>query len=109
MQREQYLENKDSKKLLKTKMIKNNLFKEYFEYSSPSNMYKNLNTTTDIEENKTKVNKIKDYLSDWMMKFKQNPTNNAKKKNRNRNNVVEIVELILKFNQLEQERSGLKI
>ena len=32
-----------------------------------------------------------------------------KKKNRNRNNVVEIVELILKFNQLEQERSGLKI
>ena len=61
-------------------MIKNNLFKEYFEYSSPSNMYKNLNTTTDIEENKTKVNKIKDYLSDWMMKFKQNPTNNAKKK-----------------------------
>ena len=110
MQREQYLENKDSKKLLKTKMIKNNLFKEYFEYSSPSNMYKNLNTTTDIEENKTKVNKIKDYLSDWMMKFKHNPTNNAKKKkNRNRNNVVEIVELILKFNQLEQERSGLKI
>ena len=109
MQREQYLENKDSKKLLKTKMIKNNLFKEYFEYSSPSNMYKNLNTTTDIEENKTKVNKIKDYLSDWMMKFKQNPTNNAKKKNRNRNNVVEIVELILKFNQLEQERSGLEI
>ena len=61
-------------------MIKNNLFKEYFEYSSPSNMYKNLNTTTDIEENKTKVNKIKDYLSDWMMKFKHNPTNNAKKK-----------------------------
>ena len=61
-------------------MIKNNLFKEYFEYSSPSNMYKNLNTTTDIEENKTKANKIKDYLSDWMMKFKQNPTNNAKKK-----------------------------
>ena len=32
-----------------------------------------------------------------------------KKKNRNRNNVVEIVELILKFNQLEQERSGLEI
>ena len=80
MQREQYLENKDSKKLLKTKMIKNNLFKEYFEYSSPSNMYKNLNTTTDIEEKKTIVNKIKNYLPDWMMKFKHNPTNNAKKK-----------------------------
>ena len=27
---------------------------------------------------------------------------------RNRNNLLEIVKLILKFNQLEQERSGLK-
>ena len=60
-------------------MIKNNLFKEYFEYSSPSNMHKNVNTTTDREENKTKVNKIKNYLPDWMMKFKHNPINNAKK------------------------------
>ena len=42
------------------------------------------------------------------MKIKNNPTNNTKKI-RNRNNMVEIVELILKFNQLEQEGSGLKI
>ena len=41
------------------------------------------------------------------MKFKNDPTNNTKKI-RNRNNMVEIVELILKFNQLEQEGSGLK-
>ena len=34
---------------------------------------------------------------------------NNTKKSRNRNNMVEIVELILKFNQLEQEGSGLKI
>ena len=40
--------------------MNNNLFKEYFEYSSPSNMYKNLNTTTDI--NKTKEYKIEDKL-----------------------------------------------
>ena len=52
-------------------------------------MYRNLNTTTDIEENKTKVNKIKNNLADLMMKFKNNPTNNAKKI-RNRNNIVEI-------------------
>ena len=32
-----------------------------------------------------------------------------KKKIRNRNNLVEIVELILKFNQLDQKGSGLKI
>ena len=37
----------------KEKTIDNNLFKEQFEYSSPSNMYRNLNTTRDIEENKT--------------------------------------------------------
>ena len=42
-----------------------------------------------------------------MMKFKNDPTNNPKKI-RNRNNMVEIVEFILNFNQLEQERSGLK-
>ena len=73
-------------------------------------MYKNLNTITDIEENKTKINKIKYNLADLMIKFENDPTNNEKKKkNRNRNNIVEIVKLILKFNQLEQEGTGLKI
>ena len=33
-------------------------------------MYRNLNTTTDIEENKTKVNKIKNNLVDLVMKTK---------------------------------------
>ena len=69
-------------------------------------MYKNLNTTTDTEENKIKVYKTKNNLADLVMKIKNNPTNNTKKKIRNRNNMVEIVELILKFNQLEQEGSG---
>ena len=92
----------------KEKTINNNFFKDNLEYSSPSNMYKNLNTTADIEENKIKVNKIKNNLADLVMKIKNNPTNNTKKI-RNRNNMVEIVELILKFNQLEQEGSGLKI
>ena len=63
-------------------------------------MNKNLTTTTGIEQNKTKVNKIKNNLADLMMKFKNNPTNNAKKI-RKRNNMVEFVELILKFNLLE--------
>ena len=71
-------------------------------------MYKNLKATTDIEENKIKVNNIKSNLADLVMKIKNNPTNNTKKI-RNRNTMVEIVELILKFNQLEQEGSGLKI
>ena len=42
------------------------------------------------------------------MKFKNNPTNNAKKI-RNRNIMVEIVKIILEFNQLDQEGNGLKI
>ena len=70
-------------------------------------MYKNLNATRDIEENKIRVNKIKSNLADLVMKIKNNPTNNTKKI-RNRNTMVEIVELILKFNQLEQEGSSLK-
>ena len=57
------------------------MYKKHFEYSSPSDMYKNLNTTTDIEENKTKVNEIKNNLADLMMKIKKNSTNNVKKKN----------------------------
>ena len=60
-------------------MINNNLFNEYFEYLSPSNMYKNLNTTTDIEENKITVNKIKHNLADLMVDIENDPTNNAKK------------------------------
>ena len=91
----------------KEKTIDNNLLKEHLEYSSASNLYKNLNTATDIEENKIKVNKIKNNLADLLMKIKNNPTNNTKKI-RNRNNMVEIVKLILKCNQPEQG-SGLKI
>ena len=92
----------------KEKTINNNLFKEHFEYSSPSNIYKYLNTATDIEESKTKVNKMKNNLADFMIKFENVPTNNTKKI-RGRNNMVEIVKHILKFNQLEQEGRGLKI
>ena len=86
--------------------MNNNLFKEYFEYSSPSNMYKNLNTTTDI--NKTKEYKIEDKLANSMINIKNDLANNAKKI-RNKNNMVKIVELILEFNKLNQLEKGLKI
>ena len=36
----------------KEKTIDNNLFKEQFKYSSPSNMYRNLNTTKDRRKQK---------------------------------------------------------
>ena len=71
-------------------------------------MYKNLNTTTNIEKNKTKVNKIKNNLANLMADIENNSTNNAEKI-RNRNTMVGIVELILEFNQLDHEGSCLKL
>ena len=63
----------------KEKTTNNNFFKEYFEYSSPSNMHKNLNTTRDIEENKIKINKIKNNVAYLMMESKNKAINNTKK------------------------------
>ena len=39
-------------------MIDAELFRKYFEYSSPSDMYNNLNKTISSEENKAQVNAI---------------------------------------------------
>ena len=43
-----------------------------------------------------------------MEKFKSNPTSEARKI-KNRNNILNIVELILEFNQLNQLGQGLKV
>ena len=64
-------------------------------------MCKNLTKTTGSEKNKAQVNTIKDRLANLMEKFKSNPTSDARKI-KNRNNMLNIVELILKFNQLNQ-------
>ena len=80
-------------------MIETKLFREYFEYLNPSDMYKNLNKTTGLEENKAQVNTIKNRLANLMEAFKSNPTSDAKKIE-NRNQMLEIVERILYFNQL---------
>ena len=79
-------------------MIDTKLFREYFEYLNPSDMYKNLNKTTGLEENKAQVNTI-NRLANLMEAFISNPTSDAKKIE-NRNQMLEIVERILYFNQL---------
>ena len=89
-------------------MIDPELFRKYIEYSSPSDMQKNLNKTIDSEENKGQVNAIKDRLAKLIKEFKVSSTSDAKKIG-NRNNMLEIVELILDFNQLNQSEQGLKI
>ena len=60
-------------------MINPKLFREYFEYLSQSDMYKNLNKTMGLEENKAQVNAIKDRLAKLMEAVKLSPTSNAKK------------------------------
>ena len=69
-------------------------------------MYKNLNKTVGSEENKAQVNVIKDRLSNLMQAFKSSPTSNAERI-RNKNHMLEIVERILEFNQLNQSGQGL--
>ena len=84
------------------------LFREYFEYSSPSDMYKNLNKTIGSEENKAQVNAIKDKLANLMEAVKR-ILQVMQKKIKNRNNMLKTVERILEFNQLNQSGQGLKI
>ena len=89
-------------------MIDSKPFREYFEYLNPSDMYKNLNKTIGSEKNEAQVNAIKDKLANLMEVFKSRPTSDTKKI-RNKNNMQEIVERILEFNQLNQSGQELKI
>ena len=84
-------------------MINLKLFREYFEYLSPSGMCKNLNKTTGSEQNIIKHN-----LANLMEEFKFKRTNDGKAI-KNRNSMLNIVELILEFNQLNQLGKGLNI
>ena len=47
----------------KEKIMDSKLFREYFEYLSPSDMYKNLNKAIVSEKNETQVNAIKNKLA----------------------------------------------
>ena len=47
-------------------MISSKLFEKYFGYSSPSDMYKTLNQTRNLEENKAEVNTIENRLTNFM-------------------------------------------
>ena len=84
-------------------MINLKLFREYFEYLSPSDMYNNLNKTTGSEQNIIKHN-----LANLKEEFKCKPTSDGKAI-KNRNSMLNIVELILEFNQLNQLGKDLNI
>ena len=71
-------------------------------------MYKKLNKKTGYEENQIQVNTIKDTLADLMEKLKSNSTSDVRKI-KNKNVMLNIVELIPELNQLNQLEKGLKI
>ena len=76
-------------------------------------MYKTLNNVRTTEKNKARVNEIENRLTGLIEMLRSNPTSDEKKKKkkkkiRNRNNILEIVERILYFNQLNQAEQGLK-
>ena len=103
------LKNQRLKEIVeKEKMIYTRSFEEYFGYSSPSAMYKTLNETAGLEESKAQVNTIENILTSLVKKIESRPTNDVIKI-KNRNNMLEIVEIILYFNQPNQSGQGLKI
>ena len=91
------------------KNIKNLLFKHYFtNYQNPSDMYKKL-CETKGKENEDQVYSIKKILDKIKNKIKNFPENKISMIEGNEK-IINIVERILYFNQLEQQKGeGLKI
>ena len=88
--------------------INNELFKKYFKYQSPSNIYKELNDTKNTEINQIKVYFIKQTLSKLQTIIDNVPGDNVFKTEENKK-IIDIVEFILNFNEENQERYGLKV
>ena len=80
------------------------LFRYYFKYSSPSNMYKELNKT-ETEKNEVKIDFIENDIAD----LKKDIENVSKDGVETLNRIKDIVELILDFNNEDQEGSSLRI
>ena len=92
----------------KEQNIKNEFFKAYFtDYQSPSNMYKKLSET------KSAVNEVRaDSIKKVVSKFKriiEYATKDDALKTEEKEKIIDIVERILFFNQLNQSGQGLKI
>ena len=83
------------------------MFKRYFKYSSPTDMYKNLNKSINIEKNKIQTELINNALINLKKDTENTPKDNTNKIEEN-NRIIDIVEHILYSNEENQE-SGLKI
>ena len=92
--------------------INNKLFKQYFKYQNPSNMYKELDKTKNTEINQINIEFIKKTLSKLQEDI-GNTSKNSVNKIRQMHKIADIVELIFNFNDYDdddnQEGKGLKI
>ena len=82
------------------------MFNYYFKYPIATGMYKKLNET-DTENNKVKVNFLKDDMTNFKKDI-ENASNDDVDKIKKMNKIANIVELIFHFNNEDQEGSGLK-
>ena len=92
----------------KEKKISLEFFRRLFGYSSPSDMRKALNEKKKPGKNRAEVNTIENRLTNLTETLKSSPTSDAKEI-KNRNSMLEFVELILYFNQQNQVGKGLKL
>ena len=92
----------------KEQNINNEFFKAYFtDYQSPSNMYKTLSETKSAV-NEVRTDSIKKVLSELKRITEYAPKDDAFK-TEEKEKIIDIVERILYFNQLNQSGQGLKI
>ena len=92
----------------KDQNINDELFNAYFtDYRNPSSMYKNLSETKDAV-NQVRVDSIKKVLSKLKRIIEYEPKDYAFKIEENEK-IIDAVEKILEFNQLNQSGQGLKI
>ena len=92
----------------KEQNINNEYFKAYFtDYQSPSNMYKKLSETKSAV-NEVRADSIKKVVSKLKRIIEYAPKDDALK-TEEKEKIIDIVERILFFNQLNQSGQGLKI
>ena len=85
------------------------MFNYYFSvYRNPSSMYEKLSETKNAEIHQDKVDLIKKVLSKLQRVVDYAPKDNPLKIEENKK-IIDIVERILYFNQLNQSGQGLKI
>ena len=89
------------------KSINEELFKKYFNFQRPSDMFRYLYQTNDKEKNHELVNIINSGIKD--LKKENKKMSKEERKIEKPDNIVKIVKKIIKFNKQKQEGQGIKI